>query len=133
MALGLRTNDNVVLVSADFAPDDRGRVLGKTAEVDELALGRDLGEGSTVTLANGNELTTVVRSPAPRGGALTTVAAEVGMAQEVNEVEAVAAEGVVGITLNGNSKAIDAGNVREFRVLGGHERAGLSLLVPPSL
>jgi len=67
VADGLRSDDDIVLVSADLTPLGRLRVLGQTAEVDELTLLGDLGEGGSVVLADGDEFTAVVGCPSPRG------------------------------------------------------------------
>lgn len=87
VADGLATNDHVVLVSTNLTPDGRRRVLRQATKVDELSLGSDLGEGSTVALANSDELAAIRRLPTPRGRTLATIAAKVGMAQEVDEVK----------------------------------------------
>jgi hypothetical protein len=64
------TDDNVVLVAADFAPDRLGGVLRQATEVDEGAVGCDLGKGSTVGLGDDDEFTAVGAGPSPRGGTL---------------------------------------------------------------
>ena len=84
---GLAADDDVVLVAADLAPDGGGRVLGQAAEVDERALRGDLGEGGAVGLGDDDELTAFRRCPAPGGGALAGGRAEVGVADEVVEVD----------------------------------------------
>lgn len=86
VADGLRSDDDIVLVSADLTPLGRLRVLGQTAEVDELTLLGDLGEGGSVVLADGDEFTAVVGCPAPGGGASASGAAESGVAEEGVEV-----------------------------------------------
>lgn len=65
MADTLRANDESILEDLHLAPDDRVVLCGKTSEILELTLLGDLGECSTVGLANGNELTALVR-PSPR-------------------------------------------------------------------
>lgn len=85
----LASDDDVVLVPADLTPDGRlgGARLGQAAQVDELALPRDFGEGRAVCLGNDHELPTVAARPPPRGGALAGLAAKIGMAHKVVEVD----------------------------------------------
>lgn len=86
MAQSLTANDHVVLVRADLSPDDGDRVLRKSPQVDHLALLGNLDKGSTVGLANGNELATIWGRPAPRGRSLAAVAAQGRMAAEMIQV-----------------------------------------------
>jgi hypothetical protein len=67
VANSLGSDDDKVLVRADLSPLRNHRVLGQTAEVDKLTLLGDLGKGCTVVLADGDELTAVVRGPSPGG------------------------------------------------------------------
>jgi hypothetical protein len=83
----LTANDNVVLIATDLTPDRVGGVGGQTAKVDETASRGDLGERSAVGLGDDDELATSVADPAPRGRALTSAAAKVGMADKVVEVD----------------------------------------------
>jgi hypothetical protein len=87
VVLGFAADDEVVLVPAHLPPDGGLRVLRETPEVDELAGLADLGEGGAVGLRDGNEFPAVLARPTPGGGALSSRAAEVGVAQEVVEVD----------------------------------------------
>lgn len=91
MVDGLGSDDDVVLVAPDLAPDsglDADR-LRKTSEVDELALLVDLGKGGTIGLCNHNKLAAVTAYPPPGRRPLTGGAAEVGVGDEVVEVDLV--------------------------------------------
>lgn len=78
----LGSDDDKVLVCADLSPLRNHRVLGQTAEVDELTLLGDLGKGCAVVLADGNELTAVVGGPSPGGRTPASGAAKSAVAQE---------------------------------------------------
>lgn len=63
----LGANDNQVAEGSDLSPPRADRVvLGQPAEVHQLALGGDLGEGCSIVLADSNELTPVLGCPSPR-------------------------------------------------------------------
>lgn len=87
MVGGLAADDDEVLVRAELTPDRCGRVLRQAAEVDELALGRDLGESSAISLGDDGELAAVRTGPAPSRGALAGTTAQVGMGLEVVEID----------------------------------------------
>ncbi|GJC97587.1 hypothetical protein ColKHC_06413 [Colletotrichum higginsianum] len=129
--------DGVLLLLVDddvLAPDGLGRVLGQAAEVDELAVGGDLGEGGAVGLGDDGELAAVGARPAPGRGPLAGAGPEVGVALEVVEVDLVALEGVVGVAGDDGSDAVDAGDGallgEAAPVGGGIHLSALDLAVP---
>ena len=85
----LAADDDVVLVAADFPPDGRGcpARLGEPAEVDQLSGRSNLGKGRAVLLRYDDEFPAGWARPAPGGGTLAVFAAEVGVADEVVEVD----------------------------------------------
>lgn len=62
-------------------------VIRRWAYTHKLALGRDLSEGSAISLSNGNELATLLADPAPGRSALASGGAQVGVALEIIEVD----------------------------------------------
>lgn len=85
---GFAPDDCVVLECSDLSPSGPdGIVLGQASEIEHPSLAADLNEGSSVELANGNELSSIVRSPTPRGGTLTLSAAESSVREEVMQID----------------------------------------------
>lgn len=81
-------DDDQVADGPDLSPPRAdGVVLGKSAEVDKLALRGDLGEGCSVVLSYGNKLTPVLGCPSPRGGPKALGASEVCMGEEMVQVD----------------------------------------------
>lgn len=84
----LGADDDQVAEGPDLPPPRADRVvLGKSAEVDKLALGGDLGKGCSVVLAYGNKLSSILGRPTPRGGPKALGASEVCMGKEVVQVD----------------------------------------------
>jgi hypothetical protein len=65
VAGGLAADDHVVLEPADLPPDAVDRVCGEAAEILQLAVLGDFGEGGAVHLADSDELPAVCGGPAP--------------------------------------------------------------------
>jgi hypothetical protein len=77
---GLRADDEQVANDAYFTPVGADFVvLGKATKVDQLALTGDLCKGGAIVLAEGDNLTTILGRPAPRGRAASTPAAELSV------------------------------------------------------
>lgn len=95
----LGPDHDVALVALDLAPQRRLRigVLRQPPQVDQLALGADLGERRAVLLRDGDELAPLGARPPPGPGALAHGAAEVEVRLEVVQVEPGALELVVGV------------------------------------
>jgi hypothetical protein len=84
---GLGAHDEQVADHADFTPIGADLVvLRKPAEVDQLALARDLSKGGAIVLAKGNNLSTILGRPAPRRRAASAPAAELSVREEVVQV-----------------------------------------------
>jgi len=85
----LAADDHVVLVPADLAPDGSRRAtrLGQSAEVDQLSGRSDLGKCCTVFLGDHDEFSAICARPAPGRGTLPILAAEIGVADKVVEVD----------------------------------------------
>jgi len=86
MTHSLAANDDIVLVRPNLTPYGEDRLLREAAQVDELTLRGDLAECCPICLADGNKFASVIRDPAPGGGALAGEAAKVGVALEVEEI-----------------------------------------------
>ena len=72
-----RADYGVVVDDTNLPPvGANGVVLGQATKVHEFALLTDLSEGSTIVLPNGHELSTILRCPAPGGGAVTLSATQ---------------------------------------------------------
>lgn len=131
---GLGANDEEVIDDTDLTPvGAKTAILGETSDVAKLALAGDLGKGGTVVLTDGDELTAVGRGPAPRRGASSAPAAQVGVGEEVVQVNVVALERVVLVAGDGGSEPVDAGRVAELGVLRALHLASSHLGVPLSL
>lgn len=84
----LGADDNQVAEGSDLSPPRADRVvLGQPAEVHQLTLGDDLGEGCSVVLAYGNKLSSILGRPTPRGGPKALGASKVCMGKEVVQVD----------------------------------------------
>jgi hypothetical protein len=127
VALELRADQHPVLVRADFLPQRPrpvGRVAGQVANNEELALGKDFDQGSAVKLADGNELAARFRiSPAPGrraslSGTVVTGTAELGVVDEVVQVDVVTLERLERVALDGLGLSVDALGVVQTGPLG---------------
>lgn len=84
----LGADDDQVTEGPNFSPSGAdGVVLGEPTEVDQLALGGDLGEGCSVVLADSNELAPILGRPTPRGGPKALGASEICMGKEVVQID----------------------------------------------
>ena len=116
---GFRADDGIVTEDSDLSPVGAdGVVLRKTTKVDQLALRVDLRECSAIVLANRNEFTTTVGSPAPARRSTSEVAAKIGVGKEVIKVDVAAPEGVVPVSRDGSNKPILARCVAYVGVSG---------------
>lgn len=107
MANGFGADDNVVVQDSDLAPPGTDGVLSRQAsKVLDLALLGNLDEGSAGELANDTKLTSILGGPSPGRGPTTLGATNVGVVGEVIEVNVVAAESLVGVSLFDNGKAL---------------------------
>ena len=83
MADGLGTNDNQATgKNSDLSPVAAQAIGRQVTQVDQLALARDLGEGSAVVLAEGNDLSAVLGGPTPGGRATSIGAATKSLVRE---------------------------------------------------
>ena len=69
----LGTDNNVVSEHLDFTPNDRAGLRRKTAKIDQLSFLCHFSEGSTISLADDDELAALV-GPTPRAGAFAIIA-----------------------------------------------------------
>ena len=80
----LRADDDQVAECPDLSPPRADRVvLRESAEVDQLALRGDLGEGCSIVLADCNELAPVLGCPSPRRRSEALRASQVCMGNKV--------------------------------------------------
>jgi hypothetical protein len=120
VTLELGADDDVVLVATDLLPQgagSRGDDGGQEAEDLDAALGQNLDERGAVVLAVGDELTArlgVDPTPGARASAELGVGAggaELGVVDEVVEVDVLALEGVKRVALDGLGNAVDTPRV----------------------
>jgi len=106
----LAPDDYEVLVPPDLAPDARLRGGGvrQAAQIHQLPLVGDLGQGGAVGLGDSHELAPLGARPPPRRGPLTRLAAQVGVADEVVKVDVAAAERVERIAGDDGGRAVAA-------------------------
>ncbi len=89
VALCLASNNDIVLIPSDLTPYRRRGCtrLRETTEVHKLPLLGKFGESCAVSLRHYDELAAVLTRPSPRRGSLAGLATQVGMVDEVIEVD----------------------------------------------